>query len=220
MIKACIFDLDGTLLRTQESIARPVNKTLVHFGLQPQPVEKYNYFAGDGLETCLQRALKAAGDTNAEHLKEGMPLCRAWFAEDPLYQVEPYPGITDLLGELKNYKIRIAVLSNKPHNEAVKVIETVFGRGYFNCILGQSERIPKKPDPAGAWELLQIMQVARDECLYLGDTDTDMQTGHNAGLYTIGVTWGFRSREELEKNHADRIIDHPMNVIKQNLYKL
>ena len=206
MIKVCIFDLDGTLARTQESIARPVNMTLRHYGLPEQPVEAFNYFAGDGIKNALKRALKAAGDTDASHLEEGLPMCRRWMQEDPCYHVEPYRNIPEALEALKKAGIRIAVFSNKPHLSAVSVVETIFGKGVFDHIQGQTERIPIKPDPAGVFEILDKFGVARDECLYFGDTDTDMLTGHNAGVTTVGVTWGFRPRSELEEYKADIII--------------
>ena len=207
MIKACIFDLDGTLTRTQESIARPINMTLKYYGLPEQPVEDYNYFAGDGIKNALERALKAAGDTEAAHLEEGLPMCRKWMNEDPLYHVEPYPHVIESLHALKDKGIKIAVFSNKPHESAVNVVETIFGKGLFDHVQGQTDRIPIKPDPAGVYEILKEFGVKKEECLYFGDTNTDMMTGHNAGLYTVGVTWGFRPRAELEEYKADCIID-------------
>ena len=111
MIKACIFDLDGTLTRTQESIARPINMTLKYYGLPEQPVKDYNYFAGDGIKNALERALKAAGDTEAAHLEERLPMCRKWMNEDPLYHVEPYPHVIESLHALKDKGIKIAVFS-------------------------------------------------------------------------------------------------------------
>ena len=212
MIKACIFDLDGTLTRTQESIARPINMTLKYYGLPEQPVEDYNYFAGDGIKNALERALKAAGDTDAAHLEEGLPMCRKWMNEDPLYHVEPYPHVIESLHALKDKGIKIAVFSNKPHESAVNVVETIFGKGLFDHVQGQTDRIPIKPDPAGVYEILKEYGVKKEECLYFGDTNTDMMTGHNAGLYTVGVTWGFRPRAELEEYKADCIIDSAADI--------
>ena len=212
MIKACIFDLDGTLTRTQESIARPINMTLKYYGLPEQPVEDYNYFAGDGIKNALERALKAAGDTEAAHLEEGLPMCRKWMNEDPLYHVEPYPHVIESLHALKDKGIKIAVFSNTPHESAVNVVETIFGKGLFDHVQGQTDRIPIKPDPAGVYEILKEFGVKKEECLYFGDTNTDMMTGHNAGLYTVGVTWGFRPRVELEEYKADCIIDSAADI--------
>jgi phosphoglycolate phosphatase len=212
MIRICIFDLDGTLARTQESIARPVNMTLEYYGLEPQPVEAFNYFAGDGIKNALKRALIAAGDTDASHLEEGLPMCRKWMQDDPCYHVVPYDNMVSSLGKLKAAGIRIAVFSNKPHLSAISVGETIFGAGTFDHIQGQTDLIPIKPDPTGVFEILSKFGMERDECLYFGDTNTDMLTGRNAGVCTVGVTWGFRPRAELEEYGADIIIDDPAEI--------
>ncbi|MEE1114232.1 MAG: HAD family hydrolase [Eubacterium sp.] len=212
MIKACIFDLDGTLTSTVESIARPCNRTLEYFGLPALPVENYNFYAGDGMDNSLRRALRDAGDPEGKFYEEGHILCRKWFAEDPLYHVKPYDHMVEALHELKANGIRIAVLSNKPHESAIHVVETIFGKGLFDHIQGQTDRIPIKPDPKGAFQTMRALDVKAGECLYFGDTDTDMLTGHNAGIYTVGVAWGFRPRTELEEYHADRIIDSPSEI--------
>ena len=212
MIKICIFDLDGTLTRTQESIARPVNMTLARFGLPSQPVEAFNYFAGDGLKNALKRALIAAGDTEATHLEEGFPLCYAWMNEDPLYHVEPYEGIPEALQALKSAGVKIAVLTNKVHPSAINVVEGFFGKGTFDVILGQIDNGPLKPDPQGLFAILDQCGMQKDECLYFGDTRTDMMTAHNAGVTAVGVTWGFRPRSELEEYNADIIIDSPLEI--------
>ena len=212
MIKICIFDLDGTLARTQESIARPVNMTLKYYGLPEQPVEAFNYFAGDGIKNALKRALIAAGDTDASHLDEGLPMCRRWMQEDPCYHVVPYDYVISALGELKSHGIKIAVLSNKPHISAISVVETIFGKGFFDHIQGQTDLIPIKPDPKGVFEILEYFGAEKEECLYFGDTNTDMLTGHNAGVTAVGVTWGFRPRSELEEYNADIIIDSAKEI--------
>ena len=223
MIRACIFDLDGTLAKTQESIARPVNRVLAEYGFSEQPVEKFNYYAGDGLRNSLKRAmwdsaaLLPEGERPSEavlvqYLEEGILRAQQYFREDPLYHVEPYPHIPEMLSELGQAGIRKAVFSNKPHQGAVEVIESIFGKGTFDWIQGQTDRIPIKPHPAGVFEILKILEVGREECLYVGDTNTDMITGHAAGIFTVGVTWGFRPRKELEDYRADAIIDDPMEL--------
>ena len=224
MIRACIFDLDGTLTRTQESIARPVNRVLGEYGLPAMPVENFNYYAGDGLKNSLKRALAdaaklvpAASRPSAQelerYLEEGILRAEEYFGADPLYHVEPYPHVRELLEQLGEAGIRKAVFSNKPHAGAVEVTETIFGKGAFDHIQGQSDRVPIKPDPAGVFEILRIFGLEREECIYIGDTNTDMLTGHAAGVFTVGVTWGFRPREELEAFHADAIIDDPLELL-------
>jgi phosphoglycolate phosphatase len=132
--------------------------------------------------------------------------------EDPCYKAVPYDHIQWALGELKASGVKIAVFSNKPHASAVKVVETIFGRGVFDHVQGQTDRIPIKPDPAGLYEILKKFGAGTEECLYFGDTNTDMMTGRNAGVTTVGVSWGFRPRRELEEYKADIIIDSAREI--------
>jgi len=150
MFKACIFDLDGTLTDSVESIAYSANRALEMCGLKPNPVESYKQFAGDGVDEMLSRSLIAAGDTKLEYLEQVQEYYRDLFAKDCMYHVKPYDGIVELLKELKDKNIKIAVLTNKPHARAVDVIETIFGRDYFDIIVGQSRHINRKPSPDGA----------------------------------------------------------------------
>jgi phosphoglycolate phosphatase len=104
------------------------------------------------------------------------------------------------------------VLTNKPYLQAIEVVETIFGTDTFDVIQGQEPDIPRKPDPAGAFRVMKKLDVNPEDCMYFGDTKTDMKTGHAAGLFTVGVTWGFRPRTELEEYHADRILDDPDQI--------
>ncbi len=219
MIKLCIFDLDGTLALTLDSMAIAANRALSELGLSEQPTEKFRYFAGDGAKELCRRVLRAAGDEEIIHYEEMYRKYRAYFGETCMYQVRPYEGIRELLEELKARGVKIAVLSNKPHEQAVDVVETLFGKGYFDAVQGQTEKIPRKPSPVGALFLAERLGAEREECLYIGDTATDMQTGKAAGMKTAGVLWGFRDREELMENHADVLVQSPaeiLAVLKEN----
>lgn len=213
MYKVCILDIDGTLLDSVESIAYVGNLVLEAYGLTPQPVAAYNYFAGDGANETVRRSMIAAGDTALSHFEEGCVLYRELFAKDPLYKVTAFSGMKETLAELRKQGVRLAVLSNKPHNAAVTAIETIYGKDCFDVIIGQQEGIPRKPSPEGAWMIAEQFGARPEDCMYVGDTNTDMQTGKAAGMLTIGVTWGFRDRKELEENHADQIIDHPSELL-------
>lgn len=131
-----------------------------------------------------------------------------------MYEVKPYPGIPELLEGLKKLGIPIAVLSNKPHLQTISVVEKIFGKGYFDAIQGQCAEIARKPAPDGVYYLLDKFQVSADECLYIGDTATDMMTGNAAGAFTVGVLWGFRDREELEAHQADAIVAQAEEILK------
>lgn len=219
MIKCCIFDLDGTLLDTLKALTYTTNLVMEHFGLGPVDEEHMKNFVGDGYKMQLERALRFGGDEELKYLQESFPVYTELFARHCLYQVKPYEGIPELLEGLKKQNIKIAVLSNKPHARTLENIETVFGKGYFDYIAGEQPGVPKKPDPAGVIRILKALGVKPEECLYFGDTNTDMKTGTGAGLTTVGVTWGFRDRQELEAFHPSFIIDRPGQVWEQIIVK-
>ena len=129
-----------------------------------------------------------------------------------MYHVRPYDGVVQMLDSLKKKGIKIAVFSNKPHLQAIDVVESTFGKGYFDVVRGEQAGTPKKPAPDGAFAICRELGIKQEECLYLGDTNTDMETGLNAGMDTVGVLWGFRNREELEGCHPQYIVAHPSEV--------
>lgn len=217
MIRCCIFDLDGTLLNTLKALTLTTNLVMKHFGYGEVDEEHIKKFVGDGYKLLMERALRYCGDEKLEHYEESLTVYTELFAKNSMYEVKPYDGIWELLKQLKAQGIRIAVLSNKPHPRTVENIETVFGKGYFDFIAGEQPGIPRKPDPAGVRRILEQLKVKPEECLYFGDTNTDMQTGLGAGLTTVGVAWGFRSREELEAFHPQYVIDHPGQVFSEIL---
>lgn len=212
MIKACIFDLDGTLANTLESMAYVANEILTDLGLQPQPAENFKYYSGEGADMLVQRFLKDAGDRDLLYYERCRCMYRRKFDEDPLYKVVPYEGIPETLAELKKQGIKLAVCSNKPHVAAVKVIAQMF-EGCFDIVIGQSDEIRKKPAPDGPLKIAAEFELDPQECLYIGDTGTDMKTGKAAGMLTAGVLWGFRDRLELEENGADLLLEDPQELL-------
>ena len=213
MIKACIFDLDGTLANTLESMAYVANEILEKLNLQPQPVENFKYYSGEGADMLIRRCLKDAGDPELTHYEECRSIYRKKFDADPLYKVVPYDGIKETLTELKKRGMKLAVCSNKPHVAAVKVIAQMFP-GYFDVVIGQSDAIRRKPAPDEPLKAASEFGVKPSECMYVGDTRTDMETGKAAGMHTVGVLWGFRDREELISNGADEIVEKPQDLLQ------
>lgn len=213
MIKACIFDLDGTLADTLESMAYVANEIMQKYGLKTLPTDNFRYYSGEGADMLMQRALKDAGDKELIHYEEGRRLYREMFAADPMYKVVPYEGMPETLKELKKRGIRLAVCSNKPHPAAVKVIAQLYGDN-FDMVLGQSDAIRRKPAPDGPLMIAGKFGVRPEECMYVGDTSTDMKTGKAAGMFTVGALWGFRDREELNANGADLVAEHPTDLVK------
>lgn len=214
MKEAVIFDLDGTLSDSIASIKYCGDRAIAPFGYGPFPESDYKYFIGDGVVNLIRRVLTASGDKELSHFDEALRLYREYFAVDCMYQVKPYEGIPELLAELKKRGIRIAVLSNKPHAQTIDVIETLFGKGYFDVIRGQKEGVPIKPDPGGVFAILEQLDLKAEDILYLGDTATDMRTGKSAGAFTVGALWGFRDRRELEESSADAVIGHPSELLE------
>ena len=212
MYRLCIFDLDGTLLNTIHALTYTTNKTLEKFGLPGIVPEQTKHMVGDGYKKQIERALIACGDTELLHYEEALPLYMENFRKYCMKDVVPYDGISHLLAYLKEKGIKIAVYSNKPHAQAVENVETIFGADYFDCVRGECPEVPKKPAPDGALLICRDLLFTPSDCLYLGDTNTDMRTGHAAGMDTAGVTWGFRDREELLAFHPKYLVDHPLEI--------
>ncbi len=213
MKKAVIFDLDGTLSDSLLSIAYSANLALSASGFAPFETERFKYFVGDGAAELVRRCLRNDGDEELVHFDEVYGKYCEVFEEYCMYQVKPYEGIKELLSELRKRKIYTAVLSNKPHERTLTVIHELFGDTLFDVVQGQKDGVPKKPAPDGALKICEELSILPEECIYCGDTNTDMKTGKSAGMFTIGVLWGFREREELVENHADAIIEKPQEII-------
>lgn len=213
-MKACIFDLDGTLTNTLESMTYSVNLTLEEMGLSKITKDQCRLFVGNGARVLIEKSLKAAGDTDASRIEEGMEIYGRIFDRNCTYHVTPYEGIPEMLKALKDKEIHLAVLSNKPDRQTVKVVKAIFGEELFDYAQGQKEGIRRKPEPDGVWYLMEQMHVSKEECLYIGDSEVDAATGRNAGLKTIGVLWGFRDRKTLETAGADDLIDRPDELLQ------
>lgn len=213
MIKACVFDLDGTLSYTLDSMAYVANEVLSSLELKTLPVENFKYYCGEGASVLVQRCLKDAGDPQLQRFEECERLYREKFNEDPLYKVVPYEGVAEVIRELKKEGVKISVCSNKPHEATRKVIEKLFG-GEFDMVLGQKPEIRRKPAPDGPLYIAGEFGVKPQECMYIGDTGTDMNTGKAAGMFTVGVLWGYRDRKELEENGADILAEKPEDLLE------
>ena len=213
-MKACIFDLDGTLTNTLESMTYSVNLTLEEMGLSKITKDQCRLFVGNGARVLIEKSLKAAGDTDASRIEEGMEIYGRIFDRNCPYHVTPYEGIPEMLKALKDKGIQLAVLSNKPDRQTVKVVKAIFGEELFDYAQGQKEGIRRKPEPDGVWYLMEQMHVSKEECLYIGDSEVDAATGRNAGLKTIGVLWGFRDRKTLETAGVDDLIDRPDELLQ------
>lgn len=214
MKKMAIFDLDGTLVDSLTSIGDTCNEALVKHNLSSRDMEEYKYFAGDGAFELVKRAVYASGDEKYEKLQDVYNEYKKIFEKDCTRGVVFFKDIDILLQNLKDKGIKLAILSNKPHERTIDVVNKIFGDNLFDMVLGCKDEETKKPNPYGALLICERFNIEPKDCVYIGDTDTDIKTGKNAGMYTIGVTWGFRDEKELIENNADNIVNSPLEILK------
>ena len=212
MKKLIIFDLDGTLLNTIADLAQSTNHALQALGYPTHPESDYNFMVGNGINKLFERALP-----KGEKSEENVLRVRKEFV--PYYDVHnadksrPYPGIPELLAALKAEGIQTAVFSNKADAFCGKIIEHYFGPGSFSLVRGSRPGVPTKPDPAGVYSLMADLGAAPESTLFVGDSDVDILTGHNAGLPALGVLWGFRGEAELTAAGADALAAKPEDIL-------
>ena len=210
MKKAVIFDLDGTLVNSIYDLAYSCNYALEKVGQPPYDLDKYRYFVGNGIPVLIERVVN--GINRPDLYDEVFKIFNDYYAEHYVDKTKAYDGIFDLLNFLKEKGLKIAILSNKAHRFSVEVAEKIFGKDYFDIVFGLRDGVPAKPAPDAVFEIMEKLNVAKEDCLYVGDTGADMQTGNNAGVKTIGVLWGFREKEELVENNAKVIVSHPSEI--------
>jgi phosphoglycolate phosphatase len=211
--KAVIFDLDGTLINSLQDIADAMNRVLVAHGYPTHPYDAYRTFVGRGLRNLTEQALplEAKEETiiqtvHTDLLKD--------YKEHYIRKTDLYPGIANMLNGLKANGMGLAIVSNKAHEITSRIVKQLFAPWPFACVLGTGGDIPRKPDPTGALMCAESLGVKAKNIVYVGDSGIDMQTAHNSGMYPVGVTWGFRSREELEANGAALLIDKPEDLLQ------
>lgn len=212
MIKGCIFDLDGTLLDTLTTISHYANRSLKNYGCSAICKERYKYLVGDGAKNLIARMIS---EVNAdEKLFDKMySFYNKEYNSDPAYLTKPYDGVPELLSELKIKNIKTAVLSNKPDYAAKVAVKTLLGY-LIDHVRGATDDVAIKPSTEGLNLILSEMGLKSDECIYIGDTSVDMQTGRAGGVFTIGVLWGFRKRDELIDSGANFIANTPSDILK------
>ncbi len=196
MTKLIIFDLDGTLLDTREDIANACNYALRMCGCPERRLDEYNMLVGRGIMNLFRGALPE-GMRGEEMVLKMKGHFVPYYNEHIDDRTRPYPGIIGMLDALAGRGISFAVASNKYQEGTEALVKKYFGAYDFVSILGQRDGRPIKPDQEIVREVMAAAGVVEDETVYCGDSDVDMQTGLDAGVRTIGVEWGFRTREEL-----------------------
>ena len=209
MFRACVFDLDGTLVDSLADLAASCNHALAQEGLPTHPTEAYRLLLGYGIAKLIEGALPEQCRI-PETITRTRTLMEQHYDVHCLDRTRPYDGIDELLTELGDLKR--AVVSNKPDRFAKRIVYALFGDG-FDVVMGQREGVPRKPDPAGLLEACSIMGVEPAECLYLGDSGVDMLTAHAAGMFAAGALWGFRGSRELAENGAQALVAAPHDLL-------
>lgn len=210
--KAVVFDLDGTLLDTLNDLADSMNSVLAKYNYPIHEVDAYKYFIGNGVRNLVQRTLPESKQ-DAENVDRGLSAMREEYSNRWNNKTKPYKGIAEMLNALVDRGLKITVLSNKSDDFTKLMVGKLLPDWNFELVFGERQGILKKPDPAGALEIAHTLGVHPRDCLYLGDTGVDMKTAVSAGMYPVGVLWGFRKAEELVENGARVLIADPAAVI-------
>lgn len=210
MKKLAIFDLDGTLLNTIYDLGEACNYALRKLGYAQHPIPAYNYMVGNGVRKLIERAQP---DADAETVDKLLALFREYYDAHCTDDTKPYKGIPELLLDLTDAGVAVAVATNKYQSAAEKIINHYFPDIKFATIQGQVEGRPTKPDPSIVFSVLAAHPTPKAQVLYIGDSAVDMETARRACVESIGVTWGFRPVGELRDAHADHIVSKPAEIL-------
>ena len=213
--KGIIFDLDGTLLDTIEDLTDSVNDVMKHYHFPEHDVQACKMMVGNGFRKLITRALPEEKQKDESFIDEAQAEFAKAYHKRYLNKTIPYEGIMELLKQLEKHGIKVAINSNKRSDYTQALADKFFKDQKLTAVYGEreSEGIPKKPDPTAALEIARQMNLSEKEVLYIGDSKTDMETGLNAGMDTIGVAWGFRGAAELKQNHATYIVEKPEEIL-------
>ncbi len=209
MVKAILFDLDGTLADTLCALGGAANAVLAEAGLPTHPMDAYRQFVGNGAKVLMERAAGKADDTLLSRFVEE-------YDRRCLMDTPPYDGVVGTLDLLKQKGIRFAVVTNKPHEQAVKLVHHLFGER-FDVVFGNQPCYARKPDPQSSLLAMETLGVTADECVFVGDSDVDVKTAHAAGIPCIGCAYGFRGEEELKTAGADELVYSFVDLQKNRL---
>lgn len=198
-----IFDLDGTLVESLPGIAASLNRALLRSGHKAYTESEVRCFIGDGIEMLIRRALPESSESQRAQMLSSF---RADYSETWQDGTIPFPGICELLRDLRDRGNKLAVLSNKPHAFTVRIVEALFP-GQFDIVLGQRDGIPHKPDPAGLWEILRDPQWNCTESFLIGDSVMDVQTAQAAAITVVAVTWGYHDRSSLQATQPTHLVE-------------
>ena len=216
-MRGVIFDLDGTLADSLRDIAEAANEVLEARGWPSFPLSVYRRAVGEGVHRLLERLAERLPEEVArldgEDVERLVRDFRARYEARMLRHTRPFDGVEALLSALAEREVPVAVLSNKPHEATLRVVQALFPGYGFRVVLGRRPEVPRKPDPAGAFEAAGALGLPPDDVVFVGDTPVDVHTARAAGMVPVGVAWGFREPEELRSAGAAAILGHPGDLL-------
>lgn len=212
MKKFVIFDLDGTLLNTIDDLGMATNHALESEGFTTHPLEAYPMMVGNGVSRLIERALPDECRTR-DTVDRLLVSFREYYDVHLADNTKPYPGIPELLRELQERGVALAVASNKYQEAVTRLMDIFFPDILWAAAEGNRPDVPRKPDPSIVFDILSTHPTPKAETLYVGDSGVDMETARRACIESVGVTWGFRPVSELRDYHADHIIYNPADIL-------
>ncbi len=213
MKKLAIFDLDGTLLNTIKDLGEAANYALDRNGFHTHSIASYPFFVGNGVKRLIERVLPEDARNKPSVVNAMLKDFKEYYNEHNTNLTKPYEGMPELLHELQEQGVKLAVASNKYQQATDKIINHFFPDIDWVAIAGQREGIPVKPDPSIVFMILSEAKIAKQDTIYIGDSGIDMETARRACLDSIGVSWGFRPVKELKEYHANVIINKPQDIL-------
>jgi phosphoglycolate phosphatase len=206
-----IFDLDGTLLNTLDDLTDSVNYGLQQFGFPARNKSEVRQFVGNGIRKLMERSVPSG--TSRDIMEQCLSTFVEYYSNNLQNKTKPYDGICEILNVLKKQGYHLAIVSNK-YDAAVKSLCNDYFKDFIQVAIGESSSVAKKPAPDSLYAALNELGSEKASAIYVGDSEVDVQTAHNAGIPCIGVTWGFRDKEILQSEGADRIIDSPCQLLE------
>jgi len=210
--KGIIFDLDGTLVNSLEDISDAMNSVLKGLNFPIHNYDTYQYFIGSGLRNLVSKALPESNNS-IDEIETCFESMVKGYRETCTIKTKPYDGIIELLDNLVSRNIKLAVFSNKADELTKKIVADIFPN-YFSNVVGLSIESLKKPNPFEAIAISEKWNLKPEEIIFIGDSDIDMQTAVNANMFPVGVTWGYRTEEELKASGAKMVIHNPLELIQ------
>ncbi len=205
-----IFDLDGTLLNTLTDLTNAVNHTLDAYGYPRRTKQEIRRFLGNGSQRLISDSLPPS--VSPEEAKRVHADYLLWYDSHAAVETAPYPGITELLNRLKEKNISLAVVSNKGDAQVRTLTEKHFPQ--VNLSVGERTGIRRKPAPDSIFEIMKQFNADPETTILVGDSEVDIQTAKNAGIFSVAVGWGFRDKEELLQCSPDLFLDHPLDLLR------